>query len=165
MVDVYQLKEKGEPKYMKTHADAIDGITGKLVKATGNETVKGVKNFEDGIQVKGKTISEKSLRAKVSKRISTENSDIQSGSMDFYREGTGVTFSCSFQLKKVWYKDTRLITNIGTEYQPDITMRVLVVSTKGEMIYFTPAGEMTAGSDFQAGTWITASCHWPAKNA
>ena len=29
MADIVQLKENGTVKYMKTHADAIDGIEGK----------------------------------------------------------------------------------------------------------------------------------------
>ncbi|EJV09142.1 hypothetical protein HMPREF1338_01713, partial [Enterococcus faecalis ERV68] len=48
MADIVQLKENGVVKYMKTHADAIDGVEGKLVKAVGNETVLGTKNFQDG---------------------------------------------------------------------------------------------------------------------
>ena len=43
MSDIVQLKEDGVAKYLKTHADAIDGVDGKLVKATGNETILGVK--------------------------------------------------------------------------------------------------------------------------
>ena len=56
MADIIQLKEDGVAKYIKTHADAIDGIDGKLVRAVGNETVFGTKNFEDGAQVKGKNV-------------------------------------------------------------------------------------------------------------
>ena len=54
MPDIVQLKEDGVAKYLKTHADAIDGVDGKLVRATGNETILGTKNFQDGIQVAGK---------------------------------------------------------------------------------------------------------------
>ena len=46
MPDIVQLKENGVNKYMKTHADAIDGIEGKLVKAVGNETILGTKIFK-----------------------------------------------------------------------------------------------------------------------
>lgn len=53
MTDIVQLKEDGVAKYLKTHADAIDGIDGKLVKATGNETILGTKNFQDGLQLGG----------------------------------------------------------------------------------------------------------------
>ena len=34
MADIVQLKENGNAKYMKTHVDGLDGIDGKLVKAT-----------------------------------------------------------------------------------------------------------------------------------
>lgn len=56
MADIVQLKEDGVAKYLKTHADAIDGIDGKLVKATGNETVLGTKNFQDGLQSNGENV-------------------------------------------------------------------------------------------------------------
>lgn len=56
MPDIVQLKENGVVKYMKTHADAIDGIEGKLVKAVGNETILGTKNFQDGLKVGNKAL-------------------------------------------------------------------------------------------------------------
>lgn len=56
MADIVQLKEDGVAKYLKTHAKAIDGVEGVLVKATGNETILGTKNFQDGLQVKGTAI-------------------------------------------------------------------------------------------------------------
>ncbi|MHC0425752.1 hypothetical protein ACYI99_13735, partial [Enterococcus faecalis] len=54
--DIVQLKENGTVKYMKTHADAIDGIEGKLVKAVGNETILGTKDFADGALSKGNAV-------------------------------------------------------------------------------------------------------------
>lgn len=56
MADIVQLKEDGVAKYLKTHAKAIDGVDGALVKATGNETILGTKNFRDGLQVAGKNV-------------------------------------------------------------------------------------------------------------
>ncbi|HDU0658110.1 TPA: hypothetical protein RD775_000794, partial [Enterococcus faecium] len=53
MADIVQLKEDGVAKYLKTHAKGIDGVEGVLVKATGNETVLGTKNFKDGLQFNG----------------------------------------------------------------------------------------------------------------
>lgn len=57
MAKIVQLQENGVDKYLKTHADAIDGVDGKLVKASGNETVLGTKNFQDGIQIAGKSVA------------------------------------------------------------------------------------------------------------
>lgn len=56
MADIVQLKEDGVAKYLKTHANAIDGVDGVLVKATGNETILGTKNFQDGLQFAGKNV-------------------------------------------------------------------------------------------------------------
>ncbi|EMW5628075.1 TPA: hypothetical protein P5Y24_002754 [Enterococcus faecalis] len=55
--DIVQLKEKGKPVYLKTHAAAIDGVAGLLVRADGSdETVRGIKNFQDGIKVGNKSL-------------------------------------------------------------------------------------------------------------
>lgn len=59
MADIVQLKEDGVAKYLKTHVNAIDGVDGVLVKATGNETILGTKNFQDGIQVSEKSSFDK----------------------------------------------------------------------------------------------------------
>lgn len=54
MSKIAQLRENGEDKYLKTHVQAIDGIDGALVRATGNETILGTKNFKDGLLIGGK---------------------------------------------------------------------------------------------------------------
>lgn len=46
MPDIVQLKEDGVAKYLKTHADAIDGVDGKLVKATGMKLFWVLKTFK-----------------------------------------------------------------------------------------------------------------------
>lgn len=53
MVDILQLKEGGQPRYLKTHVDAVDGLKDAVVSKVGNETALGTKNFRDGLQVGG----------------------------------------------------------------------------------------------------------------
>lgn len=53
MADIVQLEEKGNLLYPKTHVSAIDNFDETVVKKTGNETILGVKNFKDGLQVDG----------------------------------------------------------------------------------------------------------------
>lgn len=84
MSDIVQLKEDGVAKYLKTHADAIDGVDGKLVKATGNETILGVKNFQDGVQSKSKNVLIQNGE-KVYDHTSATDSSIQSGVVRFVR--------------------------------------------------------------------------------
>ncbi|MBO0456275.1 hypothetical protein JZO77_05925 [Enterococcus hulanensis] len=54
--DIVQLKENGVAKYLKTHANAIDGLDGVLVKATGDESIGGTKNFTGALNVKSKRV-------------------------------------------------------------------------------------------------------------
>ena len=99
MPDIVQLKENGVNKYMKTHADAIDGIEGKLVKAVGNETILGTKNFQDGIQVKGKEPVLTNAKADYAMVDKDNNASVMSGgSLKLYRRGDLVYLTGSFQL-------------------------------------------------------------------
>ena len=69
--DIVQLKEKGKPVYLKTHAAAIDGVAGLLVRADGSdETVRGIKNFQDGIKVGNKSLDARSEERRVGKECS-----------------------------------------------------------------------------------------------
>lgn len=80
MSDIVQLKEDGDAKYLKTHAKAIDGIDGVLVKAAGDETIGGNKNFSGGVTV-------------ASKRVLTVD-DLPSTSAVTLTPGSGNTGSC-----------------------------------------------------------------------
>ena len=56
MADIMQLEENDVLKYMKTHVAAIDGLDGVLVKATGDESIGGTKNFTGALNVKSKRV-------------------------------------------------------------------------------------------------------------
>lgn len=60
MADIVQLEEKGNLLYPKTHVSAIDNFENVVVKKTGNETINGIKNFKDGLQISGKSVATKS---------------------------------------------------------------------------------------------------------
>lgn len=94
MTDIYQLKENGEAVYMKSHVKALDGIDGALVKASGNETVSGLKNFQDGLQSKGENVAvEKFARKDV---VSTNTSYFKDSTIIFMRQGRSVTVQIAF---------------------------------------------------------------------
>lgn len=60
MADIVQLEEKGTVLYPKTHISAIDNFDefkATVVKKTGDETIAGIKNFKDGIQIDGKELN------------------------------------------------------------------------------------------------------------
>ena len=161
MTKIVQLKDGDGFKYLKTHADAIDGIDGKLVKATGNETILGTKNFQDGLQVKGKSLDDRMLKPIITKTIGSENSNITSGSITLYRLGENVMFSCSFSLARIWYKNTPLL-ELGAEYEPAIAVRM---NLSGDRQIYVEDGKLKANTDFKVGDWITVSLSWIAKNA
>lgn len=56
MADIVQLEEKGNLLYPKTHVNAVDGLDRMVVKKSGNETITGVKNFKDGLQINGVSV-------------------------------------------------------------------------------------------------------------
>ena len=56
MADIVQLKEDGVAKYLKTHVNAIDGADGYFVKASGDESISGNKNFSGSLNVKNKRV-------------------------------------------------------------------------------------------------------------
>lgn len=94
MTDIYQLKENGEAVYMKSHVQALDGIDGALVKASGNETVSGIKNFQDGLQSKGENVAVEKFAQKTV--VSTNTSYFKNSSIIFMREGRSVTVQIVF---------------------------------------------------------------------
>lgn len=162
MTDIVQLKEDGVGIYLKTHADAIDGIDGKLVKASGNETILGTKNFQDGIQIKGNSLDDRHLGSQIYRKLGTDLSEISTGSMELLRVGIGVMFTCSMQLAKEWPKDTRF-TTLPVEFRPALIARIN--STEGKMIYISDDGMVKTNADLEIGDWVTCSGFWIAKNA
>ncbi|WP_142958629.1 hypothetical protein, partial [Enterococcus faecalis] len=120
MADIVQLKENGTVKYMKTHADAIDGIEGKLVKAVGNETVLGTKDFQDGCLSKGNAVlTQNGLKYK--SFTPTDLDSLQGGSVTFERYGDIVTvqFTIQTRIDKDFAKDQTIVWGIPDEFQPN----------------------------------------------
>lgn len=151
---------------MQNAAEAIHenftDLKNLFVGMTGNQTVLGTKDFQNGIKIKGKAIDDRMLKATISKTLGSELSEITSGSIIIYRTGSDIMFSCSFQLAKAWYKGTTF-TNVGTDYAPAIVTRMNLTSDK--MIYVEDSGNLKANSDFAAGDWITVTATWIAKNS
>lgn len=168
MADIVQLKENGVNKYMKTHADAIDGIEGKLVKAVGNETVLGTKNFQDGIQVKGKEPVLTNAKADYAMVDKDNNASVMSaGSLKLYRRGDLVYLTGSFQLSAL--KDNQAVWfNIPTWAYPIEPVRMFGKTSDDKMclIYMNPAdnANIVCVDSVAKGLWITVSGCWMAKN-
>lgn len=117
MSDIVQLKEDGVAKYLKTHADAIDGIDGKLVKATGNETILGTKNFKDGLQLSGVSVVPDSL---ATKNIATTNTTdfTATSNVIFYRWGRLVVAQIEITNKSANFAGWKNLMQFPAGYKP-----------------------------------------------
>lgn len=168
MPDIVQLKENGVNKYMKTHADAIDGIEGKLVKAVGNETILGTKKFQDGIQVKGKEPVLTNAKADYAMVDKDNNASVMSGgSLKLYRRGDLVYLTGSFQLSAL--KDNQAVWfNIPTWAYPIEAVRMYGKTSDDKMclLYMNTAdnSNIVCKDSVAKGAWITISSCWMAKN-
>jgi hypothetical protein len=167
MADIVQLKEDGVAKYLKTHAAAIDGVDGNLVKATGNETVLGVKNFQDGAQSKGKSV----LTQDGVKRLyinSTTNSSWNSGSATFLRYGDIVTVALNFQVRSSGDlgKDTNVIAEsiVDDIYQPHEDFYFFVGTEANQAVLKFVGKAIKANSILTKSQWYVGTAVYLAKN-
>ncbi|MFS0953692.1 hypothetical protein ACFC37_03140 [Enterococcus durans] len=170
MADIVQLKEDGVPKYLKTHAKGIDGVDGVLVKATGNETILGTKNFQDGIQVKGKIpVLTKATTDYVSTDSTSNPGMFGGGYIKLWRRGDLVYMTASFKLavgkynQGVWFNPpswARPIDNARVNLKrEDGTNALFVFSSPGN-------GDNTiiCTDKVDAGTWLNGSATWMAND-
>lgn len=170
MSDIVQLKEDGVAKYLKTHAKAVDGVDGVLVKATGNETILGTKNFQDGIQVDGKLpVLTKPSTDYAMSDSGNNGSIIGGGYIRIYRRGDLVYLSASFKLaagkynQGVWFNPpswARPIENARINLKrEDGTNALFVFASEGQ-------GDNTiiCTDQVAANTWLNGSGTWMAKN-
>lgn len=167
MSDILQLKEDGVAKYLKTHAKAIDGVDGVLVKATGNETILGTKNFQDGIQVSGKNPVLTNLTLDKAYVDNSNNASvIADGSMKLYRRGDIVYLTGSFKLSQAKYNQS-LWSNVPSWAAPmDMVRMYWESSDKFYLVTFDPAklNNLICVKYVEEGSWLTGSFSWLAKN-
>ncbi len=171
MSDIVQLKEDGIAKYLKTHAKAIDGVDGVLVKATGNETILGTKNFQDGAQSKGNSVL--THKGIVSRKYSNADfpTEVPSGYITFVRYGdvVQVVFNFKTRTDRDFSKDQTIIYGIAADFQADITEAQYfgLTNTGGtsSLIKFTADGAtLTAHSTLTKDTWYAGTVTYLAKN-
>lgn len=167
MADIVQLKEDGEAKYLKTHAKAIDGVDGVLVKATGNETILGTKNFQDGIQISGKKPVLTNATTDYAMVDKNNNASVMSeGSLKLYRRGDLVYLTGSFKLSAgkynqgVWF-------NIPSWAYPIEAVRMYGKTGDKMCLLFinlTDNNNIVCVDNVAKDSWITISESWLAKN-
>ena len=119
-IDMIQVKEQGKFKYTKTHVDAIDGVEGSLVKATGNETIKGVKNFQEGLLYKGLTVQAGMIERAITLADRSDTTNVTDVNGKLIRIGNIVFLTFNFKCD-TWPSgtETRWIINIPKGYKRD----------------------------------------------
>lgn len=170
MTKIVQLKDGEGFKYLKTHADAIDGIDGKLVRAFGNETILGTKEFQDGILVAGKKVVLTKNADDYAMSDSGNNSSIIGGGyIKLFRRGDLVYMSASFKLavgkynQGIWF-------NPPTWARPIENARINLKREDGTnalLIYASPGnGDNTiiCSDQVAANTWLNGSTTWMARD-
>lgn len=167
MADIVQLKEDGVPKYLKTHVNAIDGVDGALVKATGNETVLGTKNFQTGAQSKGKNV----LTQDGVKRLyvnSTTNASWNAGSATFLRYGDIVTVALNFQVRSSGdlAKDTNVLSEVLVDdiYQPHEDFYFFIGTEANQAVVKFVGKAIKANSILTKSQWYVGTAVYLAKN-
>ncbi|NVN78878.1 hypothetical protein GM526_17615 [Enterococcus avium] len=165
MADIVQLKENGVGKYMKTHVDAIDGVDGKLVKATGNETILGTKDFKDGLQVDGIAV----LSAKSASQTfdSTTTGEIQAGSIKFVRKGPFVIATLNFQVRsdRDITQDQNIFSGLNSNLACDADFTESISTYGGTTALINvQATKMTARTTLVKDTWYIGRIVYEAKN-
>ena len=165
MADIVQLKEDGVPKYLKTHVNGIDGIDGSLVKATGNETVLGVKNFQDGLQLNGTSVMTSETAAQVFDSTTTD--EIQAGSIKFNRIGKIVIATLNFQVRadRDISKDQNIFSGLNSNLACDADFTDTIANYGGvTALINVMATKMTARTDLTKSTWYVGRIVYKAKN-
>ncbi|MDT2663016.1 hypothetical protein P7E02_24355 [Enterococcus hulanensis] len=126
MTKIVQLKDGDGYKYIKTHADAIDGIDGKLVKASGDENISGKKNFLSSISINSKRVLTVDDLPSDSVNLSVVNGN--SGNARLYWQGKSVTiYFTALNGKSGGGNDSTILT-IPEGYRPPTVFEKLIGS-------------------------------------
>ena len=165
MTKVVQLKDGDGYKYIKTHADAIDGIDGKLVRAFGNESIAGTKNFQDGLQSKGKNVL---VQSGVQTYFDSETSpEIQAGSIKFNRHGPYVFVDLNFQVRadRDITQDQNIFYGLNSDLACDSEFMDFVTSYSGSTALIKATqNKMAARTTLVKSTWYIGRFFYKAKN-
>lgn len=142
-------------------------VQGKFVSTTGNETILGTKNFQDGIQVKGKLpVLTKSVNDYASVDKNNNASVISDGSMKLYRRGDIVYLTGSFKLSAAKYNQA-VWFNVPSWAAPIDRPRMYWSSGSNfYLLAFDPStiNNIICIDNVAQDTWLTGSFCWLARD-
>lgn len=134
----------------------------KFVSRTENETILGVKNFQDGVQSKSKNVLIQNGE-KVYDHTSATDSSIQSGVVRFVRYGDMVLVNFNFQCRSANINSGgNLIGNLETDIIPAYSIQVDV--TEDKALTIDASGKITALWGLDANKYYAGSAMYFAKN-
>lgn len=142
-------------------------VQGKFVSTAGNETILGTKNFQDGIQVKGKLpVLTKSVNDYASVDKNNNASVISDGSMRLYRRGDIVYLTGSFKLSAAKYNQA-VWFNVPSWAAPIDRSRMYWSSGSNfYLLAFDPStiNNIICIDNVAQDTWLTGSFCWLARD-
>lgn len=142
-------------------------VQGKFVSTAGNETILGTKNFQDGIQVKGKLpVLTKSVNDYASVDKNNNASVISDGSMRLYRRGDIVYLTGSFKLSAAKYNQA-VWFNVPSWAAPIDRPRMYWSSGSNfYLLAFDPStiNNIICIDNVAQDTWLTGSFCWLARD-
>lgn len=142
-------------------------VQGKFVSTAGNETILGTKNFQDGIQVKGKLpVLTKSVNDYASVDKNNNASVISDGSMKLYRRGDIVYLTGSFKLSAAKYNQAVWL-NVPSWAAPIDRPRMYWSSGSNfYLLAFDPStiNNIICIDNVAQDTWLTGSFCWLARD-
>ena len=153
-------------KYMSPK-NVADAIKGQSVTQTGDQEIAGVKNFQDGLQLKGNSVlTQSGLEYK--SFTSTDFDTLQGGSVTFERYGDVVTVQFTIQTRadRDFVKDQVIVWGIPAEFQPNTDKLFPLISSigSGGIVKFVNGASISAQTTITKNTWYWGTITYIAKN-
>lgn len=139
----------------------------KFISLTENETVLGIKNFANGLQVGGNNV----LSQNGVKRLylnSTQNSSFNAGSATFVRYGDYVTLFLNFQVRSSGdlERDANVVadTIIDDIYEPHENFHFFIGTESNQAVVKFVGKAVKANSVLTSSQWYVGTVTYLAKN-
>lgn len=159
--DIYRGMQNAAEKIHNNFLDTLN----QFVKTSGNQTVLGTKNFQDGITF-GSLLpaKRKSTLAKVTYSSSTDPGIFASGSIEFTRDGNLVTCTFAFKPKNTHASGAKIVWGLG-EFEPDTQIRI--PTAEGHCYLYVDLADgysVKIGGSLTNAQWASGSMSWIARN-
>ena len=139
----------------------------KFISLTENETVLGIKNFENGLQVGGRNV----LSQEGEKRFvtnSTNNSSIESGSIVFKRFGDDVEVYVNFQVRASGdlTRDMNIVAEsvVDDIFEPGENFSFFIGNESAQAVVKFVGKAIKAHSTLTKSVWYVGTTSYKAKN-